>query len=65
MDRDIAATNLQRTYKGFQARRAAKLERENELMFVGMKQRKDNVDLLDHEINLAHIKRKQEQAENK
>merc|ERR1711991_28412 len=65
MVRDIAATNLQRTYKGFQARRAAKQERENELIFVGMKQRKDNVDLLDHEINLAYIKRKQEQAENK
>lgn len=65
MDRDIAATNLQRTFKGFQARRAAKQERENELMFVGMKQRKDNVDLLDHEITLAYIKRKQEQAENK
>ena len=65
MDRDIAATNLQRTYKGFLARRAAKQERENELMFVGMRQRKDNVDLLDHEINLAYLKRKQEQAENK
>merc|ERR1711916_417726 len=37
----------------------------NELMFVGMRQRKDNVDLLDHEINLAYLKRKQEQAENK
>ena len=65
MDRDIAATNLQRTFKGFQARRAAKLERENELMFIGMSQRKDNINLLNHELNLAYLKRKQEQSENK
>ena len=65
MDSDIAATNLQRMFKGFQSRNAATQERENELMFVGMRPRKDNVDVLEHELNLAYIKRKQEQLENK
>ena len=34
-------------------------------MFIGMKPRKDNFDVLDNELHLAYIKRKQEQLENK
>lgn len=40
-------------------------ERAKELMFIGMKSRKDNVDLLSYELNMAYVKRKQEQIENK
>jgi hypothetical protein len=65
MDADIAATNLQRMLKGFISRTEAARERENELMFIGMKPRKDNLSLLENELNLAYIKRKQEQLENK
>lgn len=65
MDTDLAATNLQRVLKGFISRTEATRERENELMFIGMKPRRDNLDVLDHELQLAYVKRKQEQLENK
>ena len=65
MDVDLAATNLQRVLKGFISRTEAARERENELMFIGMKPRRDNLDVLDHELQLAYVKRKQEQLENK
>ena len=65
MDSDLAATNLQRMLKGFISRTEAARERENELMFIGMRPRRDKLDTLDHELQLAYIKRKQEQLENK
>jgi hypothetical protein len=65
MDVEVAATNLQRVWKGSQSRVAAHLERDNELMFVGMRPRKDNVEKLNYEKNVAYHKRKQEQIENK
>jgi IQ and AAA domain-containing protein len=65
MDTDLAATNLQRVLKGFISRTEAARERENELMFIGMRPRRDNLDVLDHELQLAYLKRKQEQQENK
>ena len=65
MDHDLAATNLQRVLKGFISRTEAARERENELMFIGMRHRRDNLDMLDHELQVAYIKRKQEQLENK
>lgn len=65
MDSDLAATNLQRMLKGFISRTEAAKERENELMFIGMRPRRDKLDVLDHELQLAYIKRKQEQLENK
>lgn len=37
MDAEIAATNLQRMIKGFNSREEARKERENELMFIGMR----------------------------
>lgn len=65
MDVDIAATNLQRMLKGFISRTEAVQERENELMFIGMKPRNDGLEILDNELKLAYVKRKQEQLENK
>eukprot|EP00595_Chromulina_sp_UTEXLB2642_P001144 CAMPEP_0196762140 /NCGR_PEP_ID=MMETSP1095-20130614/1508_1 /TAXON_ID=96789 ORGANISM="Chromulina nebulosa, Strain UTEXLB2642" /NCGR_SAMPLE_ID=MMETSP1095 /ASSEMBLY_ACC=CAM_ASM_000446 /LENGTH=241 /DNA_ID=CAMNT_0042112527 /DNA_START=398 /DNA_END=1120 /DNA_ORIENTATION=- len=65
MDHDIAATHIQRMLKGFSSQNEAIKERENELMFIGMKTRKDNVEILSYELNMAHVKRKQEQLENK
>lgn len=65
MEHDVAAMNIQRVIRGFMARTEATKERENELMFIGMKPRKDNVESLDHDLHLAYIKRKQEQQENK
>lgn len=65
MDHELAAVNLQRMLKGFISRAEAARERDNELMFIGMRPRHDNVDILDHELKLAYIKRKQEQLENK
>lgn len=40
-------------------------EREDELMFVGMRPREDNYDSLSKEVNMAYLKRKQEQVENR
>ena len=65
MDSDLAATNLQRVIKGFVARVDARRERTNELMFIGMRPKEDNVQQLDKELQISYIKRKQEQAENK
>jgi hypothetical protein len=65
MDLGVAATELQKMAKGFIARRAAARERDNELMFIAMKPKQDNVEMLGFEMELAHRKRKQEQAENK
>lgn len=65
MDQEIAATNLQRMFRGFHSRFAATSEREKELIFVGMRPREDKVDYLENELNVAYRKRKQEQAENK
>ena len=53
------------TGKGWLSRQIAMRERQNELMFVGMQPRKDNFDTFRREVNIAYLKRKQEQAENK
>jgi hypothetical protein len=50
MDVDVAATNLQRIGKGYISRQIALRERQNELMFVGMKTRKDDFDALNREV---------------
>lgn len=65
MDSDLAATNLQRMLKGFISRTEATRERKNELMFIGMIPRRDNLDQLERELHLSYVKRKQEQLENK
>ena len=65
MDTDIASTNIQRMVMGHASRRIAKKQREEELQFVAMSARPDNVDNLKNEMEVAYRKRKQEQAENK
>jgi IQ and AAA domain-containing protein len=65
MDGDIAATNIQRIFRGFKNRQAARIERENELVFVGMRPGQDQVESLEAEMKVAYTKRKQEQKENK
>ena len=64
-DPENAATNIQRAAKGFVSRRIALRERTNELMFVGMKPKKDNVLALTDEVSKAYVKRKQLQIQNK
>ena len=51
--------------KGYVSRNIALRERQNELMFIGMKPRKDNYDLYEKNVSIAYIKRKQQQLENK
>ena len=51
--------------KGYISRQIAMRERQNELMFVGMQPRKDTFDMFSTEVNIAYLKRKQVQAENK
>lgn len=65
MEGDIAATNITRFYRGYRARVAAALERENELVFIAMRPGKDGVEQLLLNQAVAQTKRKQEQAENK
>ena len=36
LDPDIAATRIQKVWKGFAQRRTTRLEREEEMMFIGM-----------------------------
>lgn len=62
---ELHVINAQRTLRGFFGRSEALKERENELMFIGMANRRDNVEILTYELSMAHIKRKQEQIENK
>jgi hypothetical protein len=65
MDHDIAATNIQRVFRGFSARIATDEERENELVFVGMRPGKDRVESLQKQLDISHRKRKQLQVDNK
>ena len=65
MDTDIASTNIQRMFMGHVCRIQAKRERQEELQFVGMRDRPDDVDALEKETDIAYRKRKQEQMENK
>ena len=65
MDPEAAATSIERIAKGFVNRRIAQRERQNELMFVGMQPKKDNLVALSDEVNAAYVKRKQTQFEHK
>ena len=62
---DLAATSIQKYARGVACRKAAIIERENELKFVGMLHKKDRVDFLREEAKINYIKKKQQQAENK
>merc|ERR1711991_987146 len=66
MDPEIAATHLQRMYRGFQSRKSALEDRENELIFIGMRPKPaDNINVLEADLKDAKLKRKDEQVENR
>jgi len=66
MDPEVAATHLQRMYRGFQSRKSALEDRENELIFIGMRPKPaDNIDVLKADLKDAKLKRKDEQVENR
>jgi len=65
LDPEAAATNIERISRGFVSRKIAARERQNELMFVGMSPKKDNLVALSDEVHSAYVKRKQQQVENK
>ena len=66
MDPEIAATHLQRMYRGFQSRKSALQDRENELIFIGMRPKgREKIDALKSDLAEAKLKRKDEQLENR
>lgn len=64
IDPEIAASNIQRHFRGFKSRNAAIAERDDELVFIGMKPAKSNTRALEKQLQAAKIKRKTEQMEN-
>jgi len=64
MDREVASTHISRLVRGFLARMAAKRERAQELIFIGMKSGLDNLEEMKRVEDIAYIKRKEEQMEH-
>ena len=63
---DVAASNIQKLFRGYAARVMAAKSRDEELIFIGMKPDYNGVGGdLERELDMAHQKRKNEQAENK
>mmetsp|Transcript_33895 Transcript_33895/g.44710 ORF Transcript_33895/g.44710 Transcript_33895/m.44710 type:complete len:899 (-) Transcript_33895:293-2989(-) len=66
MEPDIAATHVQKLFRGFNARRKAVRERDEELVFIGMKAANvSSTGDLEQELKLAYRKRKQDQTDNR
>ncbi|KAG5185735.1 hypothetical protein JKP88DRAFT_257381 [Tribonema minus] len=65
MDAEIAAANIQRLFRGSSARRRALREREEELIYIGMKPPRNSSTELEQQLDMAYRKRKQEQADNR
>lgn len=66
-DLETAAGNIQRVWRGRMARAAALKDREEELIYIGMKPRPtegDEYSRLEMSLSIALRKRRQEQAEN-
>eukprot|EP00949_MAST-11_sp_MAST-11-sp1_P002657 g2657.t1 len=65
IDPELAATHLQRVFRGYQSRRAALRERDAELVFIGMrpKETKETASI-ESMLKESYIKRKDEQMEN-
>ncbi|CAN0258915.1 unnamed protein product, partial [Scytosiphon promiscuus] len=63
MDPEIAAANIQRLFRGSAARRRARQEREDEMIYIGMKPAESAIGELQRELDIAYRKRKQEQAQ--
>lgn len=55
----------QRLFRGSAARRRARQEREDEMIYIGMKPAESTLDELQRELDIAYHKRKQEQARAK
>lgn len=65
-DPEIAASNIQKVYRGYTSRRRAARARDEELVFIGMKPApSDNSEELELALRQAQAKRKTEQLENK
>ena len=66
VDPEMAASNIQRLFRGFQSRRQALDERDSELVFIGMRPPPSTsvTKELDKELDAAYKKRKNEQSEN-
>ena len=69
-DPEIAAANIQRLFRGYFSRAKASRERDEELIFIGMKTRKEggsksSNEELENDLEQAYRKRKQEQMDNK
>ncbi|CAM9614506.1 unnamed protein product [Laminaria digitata] len=62
MDPEIAAANIQRLFRGSAARKRARKEREDEMVYIGMKPAESTLEQLQRELDIAYQKRKQEQA---
>ena len=65
MDPEIAAANIQRLFRGYFSRAKAQTERDEELVFIGMRPKSTNNDELVSDLKQAYKKRKQEQIDNK
>ena len=65
MDPEIAAANIQRLFRGYFSRAKAQFERDEELVFIGMRPKSTNNDDLVSDLKQAYKKRKQEQIDNK
>jgi IQ and AAA domain-containing protein len=66
MDPELAATQLQRVYRGYLSRKEAERDREAELVFIGMRQSENSrIKELETELDRARLKRKDEQKENR
>ncbi|GAB9473630.1 Dynein regulatory complex protein 11 [Globisporangium polare] len=65
MNPDIAAANIQRMFRGYYSRAMASKERDEELIFIGMKSPHTDRSLLEKKLADARLQRKTEQAENK
>merc|ERR1712070_1057640 len=57
--------NIQRLFRGFHSRAAAQAERDDELVFIGMKPKRNQSDEMERELEKSRMRRKAEQAENK
>lgn len=65
MDPEMAASNIQRLFRGFHSRAAAQAERDDELVFIGMKPKRNQSDEMERDLEKARSRRKAEQGENK
>ncbi|RLN94800.1 hypothetical protein BBJ28_00015464, partial [Nothophytophthora sp. Chile5] len=65
MDPDLAAANIQRMFRGFFSRAAAARERDQELVFIGMKAPATDRSALEKRLADARLQRRAEQTENK